>query len=245
MRPVDKGKSPYEKIKVYQDALPYLGKKIGLYCSYCEMPIKHVPEIEHVAAKSRGGDLTAWSNLLLGCKYCNARKLVDVTPTTKTMYLWPDEQNTAIAYTYKNGFPEINKNVLLELDVTGKLYEKAKNLYDMVALDHKPDENGKKKSRDRRFIERSATYYRAKESLAGWKNSKNAPEQFREILKKQIVMTVVADGFFSVWLTVFSEEPEICNALIERYPGTRKECYDEFGRPKKMVLEYKKDEVTL
>lgn len=44
MRPVDKGESPYNTIKKYQDALPYLGEKIGYYCSYCEFPIKHVPE---------------------------------------------------------------------------------------------------------------------------------------------------------------------------------------------------------
>lgn len=67
MRPVDKGESPYEKIDKYQDALPYLEDKIGLYCSYCEMPIKHVPEVEHVVSKSKGGDLTAWENLNLGC----------------------------------------------------------------------------------------------------------------------------------------------------------------------------------
>ena len=37
MRPVDKGESPYNTIKKYQDALPYLGEKIGYYCSYCEI----------------------------------------------------------------------------------------------------------------------------------------------------------------------------------------------------------------
>lgn len=52
MRPVDKGESPYNTIKKYQDALPYLGEKIGYYCSYCEFPIKHVPEVEHVVSKS-------------------------------------------------------------------------------------------------------------------------------------------------------------------------------------------------
>lgn len=47
MRPVDKGESPSKKIKKYQDALPHLEAKIGSYCSYCEMPINHVPEVEH------------------------------------------------------------------------------------------------------------------------------------------------------------------------------------------------------
>lgn len=46
MRAIDKGGSPYKEIDEYQDAIPYLEKKIGLYCSYCEMSIKHVPEVE-------------------------------------------------------------------------------------------------------------------------------------------------------------------------------------------------------
>lgn len=45
-----------------------------MYCSYCEFPIPHVPEVEHVVSKSKGGDLTDWNNLNLGCKYCNTRK---------------------------------------------------------------------------------------------------------------------------------------------------------------------------
>ena len=110
MRPVDKGESPYEKIDKYQDALPYLEDKIGLYCSYCEMPIKHVPEVEHVVSKSKGGDLTAWENLNLGCKYCNSRKSSKVTLNNKNDYLWPDEDNTAIAYLYTNGFPMVNRD---------------------------------------------------------------------------------------------------------------------------------------
>ena len=68
MRPVNKGDSPYQKIKSYGDALPYLEKRLGIYCSFCEMRINHVPEVEHVASKTLGGDLTAWNNLLLGCK---------------------------------------------------------------------------------------------------------------------------------------------------------------------------------
>lgn len=80
MRAIDKGGSPYKEIDEYQDAIPYLEKKIGLYCSYCEMSIKHVPEVEHKISRKNGGDWTAWSNLLLGCKYCNTRKAAKITP---------------------------------------------------------------------------------------------------------------------------------------------------------------------
>ena len=63
MRPINKGESPYKKINEYKDALPYLERRIGMYCSYCEFSIPHVPEVEHVVSKSKGGDLTDWNNL--------------------------------------------------------------------------------------------------------------------------------------------------------------------------------------
>lgn len=78
MRPIDKGKAPETGFKKYQDAEPELEKRIGPYCSYCEMPIIHVPEVEHKEAKSQGGEELAWDNLLLTCKYCNTRKLITV-----------------------------------------------------------------------------------------------------------------------------------------------------------------------
>lgn len=98
MRAIDKGGSPYKEIDEYQDAIPYLEKKIGLYCSYCEMSIKHVPEVEHKISRKNGGDWTAWSNLLLGCKYCNTRKAAKITPQNVGEYLWPDSDNTAVAF---------------------------------------------------------------------------------------------------------------------------------------------------
>ena len=243
MRAVNKGKSPYESIKEYQDAIPFQENRIGLYCSYCEMSIKHVPEVEHKVSKSLGGELTAWKNLLLGCKYCNTRKKDKVTPQDKNQYFWPDEDNTAIAYTYEDGYPKVNKEYLQELDPTGNLYKKAVNTYKVVGLGNDPTK--KIGEKDRRFFNRNSTYYRALDSLKSRKNLKEAPDLWKEDMKKQILMTATAEGFFSVWLTVFSEEPELCNALIERFPGTRKECYDESGRPQKMILEPKKDDDAL
>lgn len=240
MRAVNKGDSPYESIKEYQDAIPFQKDRIGLYCSYCEMSIKHVPEVEHKVSKSLGGELTAWENLLLGCKDCNTRKKDKVTPQDKDQYLWLDEDNTAIAYVYKKGYPEVNKEYLQELDLTGKLYKKAVNTYTVVGLGNDP--TNKTGEKDRRFLDRNSTYHRAQESLKNWKNLKEAPDLWKEDMKKQILMTATAEGFFSVWLTVFSEEPEICNALIESFPGTRKECYDESGRPQKMILKPKKED---
>ena len=53
-------------------------------------------------------------------------------------------------------------------------------------------------------------------------------------------MTAMDSGFFSVWMTVFADEPQILLALIEKYPGTNKLCYDESGRVKKILLKNEK-----
>lgn len=74
MRAVDKGEAPETEYKKYQDAEPELEARIGAYCSFCEMSIKHVPEVEHRETKVAGGELLKWENLLLSCKYCNTRK---------------------------------------------------------------------------------------------------------------------------------------------------------------------------
>ena len=65
MRAVDKGEAPENEYKKYQDAEPELEARIGAYCSFCEMSIKHVPEVEHREAKAAGGEFLKWENLLL------------------------------------------------------------------------------------------------------------------------------------------------------------------------------------
>lgn len=68
---------------------------------------------------------------------------------------------------------------------------------------------------------------------------KDAPEWFQNDMKEQIIMTATSDGFFSVWMTVFSDEPQILLALIDKFPGTRKECYDKQGEIKKDLFSEK------
>lgn len=228
MRPVDKGESPYTTINEYQDALPYLERKIGLYCSYCEMPIIHVPEVEHMISRKHGGDWTAWSNLLLGCKYCNSRKNANTTPENVGEYLWPDTDNTALAFSYTNGIPKVNEDTLRELDLTGSYYEKAKNTYDMVDLGNEPDIH--KGDKDRRFLNRNTAYHMALRSLENWNHVKDASELYKNDMKKQIMMTATSVGFFSIWMTVFTDEPQILLALMENFPGTNKVYYDKDGK---------------
>ena len=229
MRPVNKGESPYQTIKDYAEAMPYLEKRLGKYCSYCEFPIKHVPEVEHIVSKANGGDRTDWKNLLLGCKYCNTRKSKTISPENVEEYIWPDSDNTALAYTYENGIPEVNEKKLLEVDGTGEFCKKAKKLFDLVELGHVPNE----KEKDKRFAERIEAFQIAQICLNDWKvitvieNNSAVLKPFKDL----IATCALESGFFSVWMTVFSEEPEILQMLIEGFPNTRKECFDPNGHP--------------
>lgn len=231
MRPVNKGESPYESISDYSEALPYLEQRIGLYCSYCELRIDHVPEVEHVSSKSKGGNETDWSNLLLGCKYCNTRKSTIVTPANKNQYLWPDTDNTALAYSYTGGFPKINTGILKQLDPSGQLLKKAENLYALVKLGNKPSVGEK----DRRFRRRIQVYGIAETSLRQWQTIADKKDPAAMAFLDQTIELAKQVGFFSIWATVFEDDPNVLNALIQAFPGTERTFFDENGHPNKIV----------
>lgn len=228
MRPVKKEKSPYIAIGKYEEALPYLEEAFGLYCSYCENPITHVPEVEHISAKSKGGALTDWNNLLLGCRYCNSRKGIQVTPTNVDNYLWPDKDNTALAYTYQGGIPKVNETALNHVDPTGERLTKAKNLFALVDLGNVPAPWVK----DRRFHQRNKAYELAVEALTDWQLAKTCTSEGKDVIKRLIVSNARGYGFFSVWMTVFVDEPDICKALLDAFPGTNHIYFDETYYPK-------------
>ena len=221
MRPIDKGASPYVSIRHYSEAQPYLKDRIGLYCSYCGFEISHVPEIEHVAAKSKGGSETAWNNLLLGCKYCNTRKGTTVTPANVNDYLWPDQYNTAIAFPCINEIPVIDKAKLDLIDPSGTAYQKAERLFNVVGLGNRP----KTKLEDLRFWKRSEVYQCAVRAAKRWKSNPT------EELKESTVELAKAMGFFSIWMSVFDDVPEMLLAFLDAFPGTKRTYYDADGHP--------------
>lgn len=217
MRAVNKGENPGVKYIKYQDAEPDLKKRIGAYCSYCEYPIKHVPEVEHKVSKSEGGELLKWENLLLSCKYCNTRKSNQIKPYNKGEYLWPDEDDTFHAYSYKNLLPELNDEYLKEQ--SAEVQNKAKNLFELVGLGHKPVIGEK----DRRFFERNEARNNAMKSKEGWAVFKKCDDECRKMYLNTIILLAQCGGFFSTWMEIFNDEEEVREALIKAFPGTRED----------------------
>lgn len=220
MRPVDKGKKPDLDYSEYGDVKEELIKRIGAFCSFCELPIRHIPEVEHREAKSRGGSKLAWDNLLLSCKYCNCRKGTKVAAGQKSMYLWPDEDDTFHAYTYQDGMPRLND----KLSENSDYRERAEKMFQLVKLDHVPTSV---KDKDRRMRERIETFNVAKDMYESWLKIKSEDFSIVEEYKKMLLQLAVARGFFSVWMEIFKEVPEIRSIFIKGFASTNKKYFSD------------------
>lgn len=224
MRPIDKGESPYEAIHEYQEAEPYLSSRIGRYCSFCELPIFHVPEVEHKEGKKSGGSETKWENLLYGCKYCNTRKAQKIKAGESGKWLWPDQDNTFLAFTYNGGCPELNE---VELRCAGKaVYDRAEALFEGVGLGFQPRSV---RDKDKRWQKRIETLGQAEKSRQIWLKTRDS--ELREDELGVITSLARSTGFFSIWMMVFKDDKVIKNALIDAFPGTSRDCFDSEGNP--------------
>lgn len=53
----------------------------------------------------------------------------------------------------------------------------------------------------------------------------NTPE-----MRTQIVDTALARGFWSIWMTVFKNDVDMLNRLIQAFPGTCRQCFNQQGK---------------
>ncbi|WP_043706610.1 HNH endonuclease [Tenacibaculum ovolyticum] len=203
MRPVDKGTAP-KNYNQYKEARNDLGKQIGWYCSYCEMPITNMIEVEHIVPRNNGGDPLSWDNLLLSCKYCNTIK--GARNPSRNGYIWPDKDNSDLAFDYSEtaGIGVLNANIQIE----------ALNTIELMGLDRNPGFPNEPTDADSRWIFRLQAWLIAKKSLENW-NCKSTPE-----MANQIALTAKGSGFYSIWIKIFSGEPEVITAIRDSFDGT-------------------------
>jgi hypothetical protein len=50
-------------------------------------------------------------------------------------------------------------------------------------------------------------------------------------VRELIVINATVNGFWSVWMTMFQDDLDMLNRLIQALPGTCCHCFDEAGRP--------------
>lgn len=200
-----------EKYANYRDAKFPLTANIGQYCSYCE-GVEKVPslDVEHIAAKSKGGAISDWDNFLLCCKICNSYK---GSKEVDENYHWPHLNNTFYSLIYdETGRISINS------DIPELSKIKAQNLLDLIQLQRYPDTIQHPSTKDFRWRLR----YEA------WNKASRQRKLFTEgsITEDDVISYAKDVGQWSIWFTVFKGIDSIRRRLISDFPGTCASCFD-------------------
>lgn len=201
-----------EHYTTYGDAKFPLTANIGQYCSYCE-GVEKLPslDVEHLAAKSKGGALKDWDNFLLCCKICNSNKGAKEVDADCH---WPHLNNTFFSFIYdETGRINVNTN-MPELS-----QRKAQNLLDLTQLQRHPDADNHPSPKDFRWRYR----YEA------WNKASRYRELFEKdfITEDDVISYAKGIGQWSIWFTVFRGIDSIRSRLISDFPGTCASCFDK------------------
>src|ERR1043166_3338434 len=215
MRPVFKG-STLKTYNSYEEATADLIAAIGDYCSYCERQIETHLAVEHVQPKSRRKSLrTAWENFLLACVNCYSCKGKKHVNLDK--FVWPDRDNTLRAFTYLQGGRVIPSS---KLQIKNRI--RAQKTIDLVGLDRDPGNPKKSKrptSADKRWRRREEAWDLANRDLTRLQ-ANDSPE-----VRELIVENALGRGMFSIWMTVFANDAEMRQRLVNGFRGTATNCF--------------------
>ncbi|MCG8004234.1 MAG: HNH endonuclease [Candidatus Thiodiazotropha lotti] len=214
MRPVERGEAPQEYAK-YGDAIGDLEERLGNYCSYCERRLPASLAVEHMSPKDLVPERKLdWDNFLLGCVNCNSVK--GVKNLDDEACFWPDRDNTLRAIQYEaGGFVSVAD----DLGPTNR--ERAVETINLVGLDRHGGLVGKKPARrDKRWSQRDEAW----EAAVMARNNYDELNQC-EAARNLVIQAAVGLGFFSVWLKVFGQYPEVIVRLIEAFKGTSADCF--------------------
>jgi uncharacterized protein (TIGR02646 family) len=220
VRPVLRGNNPQAAdYGNYRDAFGDLTGRIGMFCSYCERRIATQLAVEHIRPKGLPAYAHLqgrWENFLLGCVNCNStKKDRDVVLAN---VLLPDRDNTAAAYVYT-----MDGKITFSGQLTVAQLTMAERTLALTGLDKRAsavvDSNGQLVAIDR-VAQRMEIWLIAQES----KNDlqANPSDGFR----RQIARTATGHGFFSIWMTVFSDDVAVRKLLIAEFRGTATDCFD-------------------
>lgn len=225
MRPVNKGPDR-GSYRPYGKACGPLQEAIGAYCSYCERWIASAIEVEHILPKKLNpAKKFRWINFLLACKNCNAGKQAANQPVRDQ--LWPDFDNTFIAFTYDSEGRVYPSNSL-----PPEILRKAQATWRVVNLNWHPDlyfpGMSNPSDKDFRYLHRKQAWKYASDKRDDLQKF-DTPER-----REKVAVDALQRGMFSVWMAVFGGNSSMDRAvrchLIEKFSGTDTTCFNRLGR---------------
>ena len=203
MRPVVRGLAP-RTYTGHRQARDPLAKRIGFYCSYCEIAVTNMIEVEHVVPISQGGGELDWNNFLLSCKYCNTNKRDN--NISRNGYLWPDRDNTDLAFAY-----DIHSVIRPRV---GSRQREADATILLMGLNRGGAGAPAATVADLRPSHRIDCWLAAQRALELYM------EQPTERMAELVAIAAQGRGFYSIWMTVFSDYPQVQQYIRVAFPGT-------------------------
>lgn len=207
-----------DEYKPYGKARKVLLANLGNYCSYCESAFGVYSNLQTEHVQPKGWDVdgikpnaelsTKWENFLLGCATCNGSGNKGCKDINSDNIHLPHLNNTYLSLVYKEAGVVIPNPKL-----TGKSLAKAEELIKVLGLGKSfTDSDGRCEMRREKWD--LASYY-----LEEYEEG--------EIKLKFLIDFIKLAGCWSIWFTVFKNHDEVRKALIEEFPGTASECFDE------------------
>ncbi|TKC07492.1 HNH endonuclease [Pedobacter frigoris] len=234
MRPLDKGLCPTENnveivVTDYTHWRNHLIQRIGYYCAYCNIPLSHSLNVEHVVPKNPHdgdpvGDVLTWENMLLACGPCNNAK--SNNPVDFSKLYFPEENNTLLAFDVSTHTDNPQASIIVpKLGLTHGQTEKADNTINLLGL---TDVDNRPNIVDIRWKRRRGALIAAEASLDLFNRIKQVAPDDIETAGKYIAINAAEIGFFIVWFKVFANEPIVIKHLTdtELIPGTAQSCFD-------------------
>lgn len=184
----------------YKDFLPNLIDNFGRYCCYCEIAYWSL-DVEHVAPKSLNPtQICNWDNLLLACPKCN-RDYKKSWNSNRDGFVWPDTYDSFDMFEY-----HVDGSMNVKNNLSSPEKDFAKNTIDLLKL-NEPE---------------SCSNWLCSKRYEQWDIASGDLEDYKKGIRSidRIVKNVVANGYWSVWMTVFKDYPEVTQKIADAFPGT-------------------------
>ncbi|MEM7429362.1 MAG: HNH endonuclease [Pseudomonadota bacterium] len=217
MRPVVKGPAPRVYAK-HGDALDDLIDRLGRYCSYCERRLPNLPAVEHVEPQSLvPSKKLSWANFLLSCGNCNSTKLNKPVDLSKIAFPHLDCTARGLSYT--------GSRVKIAPGLSAGEKKLVQAVVSLVGLDRHPA-GPKPSPKDKRWQDREQVWGIANEVKRDLKG-----DPTNATLRSMALRVAQGFGHFSVWMTVFDDDKDMKQRLIDLFPGTAKNCFNANLKP--------------
>ena len=145
-----------------------------------------------------------WTNFLLGCVNCNGTN--QHRNRSRDGYVLPNEDDTQAVFEYlPDGIVRVRAGIP-EPDRT-----EAENLFNLVGLGRRPTNDSR------------ASDLRWRKRREAWRTAEMALKRIAEGDDPEwVVRLAQTSGFWSVWMAVFHEYPDVRDRLEGGFPGTRR-----------------------